>query len=60
MAKRQRQYKRGTTYIITGPTEREGKFKLLGRARINKREVLLFQRIRKVKTRRPKKRRRLH
>lgn len=27
-AKRQRQYKRGTTYIITGPTEREGKFKL--------------------------------
>jgi hypothetical protein len=56
MTKRQRQYKRGTTYTITGPTEREGKFKLVGRARISKRDVLLFQRIRTVKTRRPRKR----
>jgi len=57
-AKRQRQYKRGTTYIITGPTEREGKFKLIGRGRINRREVLHFQRVRKINTRRSRRRRR--
>jgi hypothetical protein len=56
MAKRQRQYKRGTTYLITGPSEREGKFKLIARTKIERREVLMFQRLRKVKRRRTKKR----
>jgi hypothetical protein len=56
-ARKQRQYKRGTTYTITGPTEKEGKFRLTGRGRIGRREVLVFQRVRKLKKRRARKRR---
>ena len=57
MAKKQRQYKEGTEYTVTGPSEREGRFKMKGTVRMGRKEMLLFQRVRKVRKRRPRRHR---
>ena len=55
MAKRQQQYKLGAQYKIKGPAKKERRVKLVGRAEIHGKDVLLFQPVRKLKKRHRKK-----
>lgn len=50
--KRQRQFKAGTEYRVQGPAKRVRRIKFVGRAKLWKKEILIFQPVRKVKKRR--------
>lgn len=52
MAKRQRQFKRGTKHTITGPAKKQVRVRYEGTLKIGGKEKLVFQPLRKARKRR--------
>ncbi|RSL19400.1 hypothetical protein EDE15_5067 [Edaphobacter aggregans] len=48
MPKRQRVFKGGTEYIVTGPTKRERRLVFLNTVKLEGREILLFKAVKKI------------
>ncbi len=56
MAKYQRQYQVGAEYRVQGSGKRTRRFKLIGRAKISGKEVLMLQPVRKARKARKRRR----
>jgi hypothetical protein len=48
MAKIQRQYKAGTEYTVEGPSKRKRRLVFVGKFKLNGKETLMFQAVRKA------------
>jgi RNase P/RNase MRP subunit p29 len=49
MPKRQRVFKGGSEYVVTGPTKRKRKLIFLNKVKIDGREILLFRPVKKIR-----------
>ncbi len=56
MAKYQRQYQVGAEYRVQGSAKRTRRLKLIGRAKISGKEVLMFRPVRKARKARKRRR----